>query len=253
VNATATEATPAIDRISDASPRFKARLAGLFYAIGGVTGGFSEFFVRDKLIVPNDAAATAVNILAQHPLYRLAGAADLIGISFEIAVVVILYDLFRPVSRTLSLIAAFFRFTHAILFAGNALTHFAPLVILGGATYLSAFKPDQLQAMAYTSLRFHSLGFRIVLVFFGIHCVLLGWLILRSTFLPRILGVLIAISGLSYLVNTLGSFLALPFPKDLNTYLLMLNAPGEVCLMLWLVTVGVNARKWQEQARAAGL
>jgi hypothetical protein len=236
----------------ESPPRLKARIAGILYLIGGATGFFGEFLVRDKLIVHNDAAATAANILAQEPLYRLGGSLELIGIACEVALVVILYDLFLPVSRTLSLITAFFRFMHAVLFSANSLAHFAPLMILGGASYLRAFSPDQLQAMAYTALRFHSLGFKIVLVFFGIHCVLLGYLIFKSTFLPRILGVLIAVAGLAYLANNFAYFLSIPLPNNLNTYLLALAFPGEAGLMLWLLVVGVNAKKWKAQAATAG-
>jgi hypothetical protein len=235
-------------RITEWSPRFKARLAGALYFIGGTLGGFAEVFVRGRLVVHDDAAATTANILAHESLYRLGGTADIISLACDTAVALLFYDLFKPTSRSLSLLAAFFRLTWVASMALNSLNYFAPMVLLGGAHYLTAFKPDQLQAMAYTSLRLHAQGYNIGLVFFGITCLLLGYLIFRSTFLPRVLGVLIAIAGLCYVINSFTNFLAPAFARSLFPWILLPAFPGEFGLMLWLVVFGVNARRWKAQA-----
>jgi hypothetical protein len=234
------------ERIREASPRLQARIAGLFYLLIFVVGIWYEFFVRDKLVVMSDAAATAHNILAHPSLYRLGGTAELVVLMCDISVAIIFYELFEPVSRSLSLFAVVFRLVFASIMAVNTLNYLAPLALLKSPGPLAAFQPDQLQALALSSLRSYGTAYEIALVFFGIHCILIGFLIFRSTFLPRILGVLMAFAGLGWV-----AFLWPPFTYYLYPYILLPGLIGEGLLTLWLLVMGVNAQRWMEQAGAA--
>lgn len=238
------------ERIVEASPRLKARTAGVLYLIIIVAAPFAEVFVRGRLVVYGDAAATAANIMAHEPLFRLAGAADLIAFVCDAAVALIFYELLRPVSRGLALLAAFFRLLHVAIVAVNTLNCFAPLVFLGSAHFLTAFKPDQLQALALGALSLHGMGYNIGLVFFGFHCLLIGYLIFRSAFLPRILGGLMAIAGLCYLTNSFANLLSPAFAGHLFPYIMAPCGVAEISLCLWLLVRGVNAQRWEEQATA---
>jgi hypothetical protein len=236
------------ERLREASPRFRARIAGVFYLITVVARIIADGVVRNQLIVSGDAAATATNILAHEALFRLGFAADLIAFASYIALTALLYDLFKPVNRSLSLVAAFFSLVACTVQAFSSLFHLAPLVILGGAPYLRAFTVEQLQALALMFLKLRALAYHSVgLVFFGLYCLLIGCLIIRSTFLPRILGVLMALAGLAYL-----PFLSPPFAQSLLPYILIPAGVGQVSLTLWLLVIGVNAQRWVEQASASG-
>ena len=235
------------ERIAEASPRFKARIAGVFYLLTTLTRMFVEIFVRNRLVVPDNAAATAANILAHEPLWRWGFADDIIAFASYIALTALLYELFKPVNRSLSLIAAFFSLVACVVQAISSLFHLAPLFLLGGAPYLSVFTKEQLQALALVFLRlraaaYHSIG----LVFFGLYCLLVGILILRSTFLPRILGALMVLAGLSYVL-----FLSPPLVGSLQPYILIFPAVGQISLTLWLLAIGVNIQRWKEQAGTA--
>jgi Domain of unknown function (DUF4386) len=238
-----------VDRIKEASPRLKARIAGVFYLLEMLTGGFA-LFVAVRLFVSDDAAATATNILAHESLFRLGFAANLIQFACYIAVTALFYDLFKPVNRSLSLLAAFFSLVGCAIGAVSCLFYLAPLVVLGRAQYLSLFKLEQLQALALMFVKLYAQCFNISFVFFGFYCLLIGYLIFRSTFLPRILGVLMVFAGLGWL-----SFLSPPLAKYLSLYTLALGLLGEGSLMLWLLVIGVNAARWEEKAsvgRASG-
>lgn len=239
------------DRIAESSPRGLARLGGLLYLIEMAGNGFA-LFTLSRLIVRDDAAATAHNILASEPLYRLGVAADLVGIAAYVGVTAILYVLLKPMNRTLSLLAAFFSLAGCATWAIASVANLAPLVLLAHAPYLTAFTTAQLQALAYTSLRLHTYGADIAMAFFGVYCLSIGSLILRSDFLPRILGPLLTIAGLGYLANSFAVFLSLPFAANLSTFALLPGIVAEGLLALWLVLAGVNAAKWKEQAAASG-
>jgi len=133
----------------------------------------------------------------------------------------------------------------------NTVFELAPLVVLGGAQSLSAFSVEQLQALALMFLKLHIQVYNIGLVLFGTYNLLIGSLIVRSTFLPRILGVLLAVSGMCYLINSFANFLSPTFAAHLLPYILI---PGvaELLLALWLVVMGVNEERWKERASAAG-
>lgn len=222
-------------------------MAGAFYLLTIVAGVFAEVFVRGSVVVRGDAAATAANIIAREPLYRLGLAADLVMLVCYVAVTLIFRDLFKRTGAGLSLLAAFFSLVGIAVLAVNSLNHLAPLLLLGGSPYLSAFETNQLQALALASLGMHARGYNIGGVFFGVYMLLLGYLIFRSGFLPRTLGALMALGGLGFLFNSFASFL-LPVLVARLPDLGMLGGVAELALSLWLLAAGVNASKWQEKA-----
>jgi Domain of unknown function (DUF4386) len=236
------------ERMAEASPRFQARMAGVIAWIT-TTSGFAAI-VAGNLIVYDDAAATAHNILAHELLFRLAVVGDIISVLY-IAYTLLLYNLFKPVNRSLSLLAAFFSLVGTAIGTLNILFELAPLVVLKDAHSLGAFNLEQLQATALMYLKLHAQAYDIGLILFGSYNILIGYLIFRSTFLPRILGVLLAISGLCYLINSFANFLSPAFAAHLLPYILI---PGvaELLLAAWLVVVGVNVQRWKEQASTAG-
>lgn len=236
---------------AEASPRLKARAAGALYLITIITGVFAEAYVRGTLVARDDAAATASNILAREPLYRLGLAADLVMIACYVFVTLLFYELFKPAGRSVSLLAAFFSLVGIAVLAANTLNHLAPLTVLGGAQYLSAFETNQLQALALASLRMHARGYTVAGVFFGIYCVVIGWLVFASGFLPRALGALMAVGGLSYLVNSFAVFLSPALSARLPD-VMVLGGIAELSLCLWLTVKGVDAPKWAELAGGVG-
>jgi hypothetical protein len=232
------------------SPKAQARAAGVLYLIIVAAGLFSEGFVRSTLIVSSDAAKTAQKILAAELLYRLGGAAEFVTISCDIAVAIVLYNLLKPVNQTLALMAAFFRLIFCAVYAPLSLAHFMPLVLLHGGSTLSAFSDTQLQALTMLSFKAHNLGYQISLVFFGIHCLLIGGLIAWSRFLPRALGVLLAIAGACYVFNSFANFIVPPLGALLYPYVLLPGFVAELGLALWLTSIGLNSQRWQEQHAA---
>ena len=232
-------------RIAETSPCPSARITGVVYLLYFLTAVLGEFFLKG-LVVDGDAAATANNILAHQSLFRLGLATGLIATACYIAVTALFYDLFKPVNRGLSLLAAFFSLVGCAILAFASLFQLAPLVVLGGSQYLSVFKVEQLRALALMFLGLNTQANNICVVFFGIYCLLIGYLIFKSTFLPRILGVLMALAGLGWL-----TFLSPPLANHLSPYNLVLGFLAELLLMLWLLVRGVNVQRWKEQASAA--
>jgi hypothetical protein len=234
-----------MERIADTSPSPRARITGVVYLLYFLTAVFGEFFMRG-LVVSGDAAATANNILAHQPLFRLGLATGLIATACYVAVTALFYDLFKHVNRRLSLLAAFFSLVGCAILAFASLFRIDPLVILGGGQYLSAFNVEQLRALAFLFLELYGQAVNICFVFFGVYCLLIGYLIFKSAFLPRILGVLMAFAGLGWL-----TFLSPPLAHYLSPYIQVLGVFAEGSLMLWLLAMGVNVQRWKEQASLA--
>lgn len=234
------------ERIAEGSPRFKARITGAFYLLTILTGIFAERFVSGRLVVDGDAAATAANILAHRGLFQLGFAVYLIEMACQIAMTALFYNLLRPAGRSVSLVAAFLGLTGSIIKTFSRVFFIAPLFVLGGAHYLSVFSAEQLQALALIFLKVNDRGAAISLVFFGFYALLTGYLMIRSTFLPRILGFLSVLGGLGWL-----SFLYLPLGYRLFPYIAVLGLLGAASLILWLLVFGVNEQRWKEQASAA--
>ncbi len=236
-----------MERIAEASPRFKARMAGVFEALEGLTSAFGQVIVLGRLVVAGNAAATAANILGHERLFWLGFASSLIGVAFHIAWALLFYELLKPVNRSLSLLAAFVGLVVCAMQALTSLLYLAPLLILQGGSSLSAFTAEQSQALALIFLKLNTYAFDIDLVFFGLWCVLTGYLIFRSTFLPRVLGALLAIDGLGWV-----TYLYPPLAYRLFPFIAAASGLAEIPLELWLLVMGVNVQRWKEQASAAG-
>lgn len=231
-------------RIEEWSPHPSARTTGIVYFLYFLTAVLGEFFLKG-MVVDGDAAATANNLLAHQPLFRLGLATGLIATACYIAVTALFYGLFKPVNRSLSLLAAFFGLVGCAMTAFGSLFQLAPLFVLGGAPYLRVFNLEQLQALALMFLKLNDQTANICLVLFGFYDLLIGYLIFRSAFLPRVLGVLMALAGLGWL-----TFLYPPLANSLSPYVLVLGFLAELLLMLWLLVKGVNVQRWKEQASA---
>jgi len=229
------------------SPQLYARLCGALYLYIIVAGMFAELFVRSKLIVPTDAAATASNIMANEFLFRLGFSGELLHLAFDVVVAVLLYALLRPVDRNIALLAALMRFACDIVLAVASLSHFAALKLFADAEYLKTFTPDQLHTLALVALKLHGDGYAISLVFFGFACLALGYLIFRSGFLPKTIGALMAVAGACYLVNSFTHFLSPAFGATLFPAIFVPIFVAELSLAVWLTVKGVNVAEWDRR------
>jgi len=235
------------ERTKESSLRSLARITGSLYLITILTGIFSAGYVSGRLVVNGDAAATAANILAHPGLLQLGFAVYLIEMACQVAITALFYNLLKPAGRNVSLVAAFLGLTGCVIKTFSRLFFIAPLFILGGAHYLSVFSAEQLQALALLFLKVNDRGAGIALVFFGFYAILTGYLIIKSTFLPRILGVLSVVGGLGWL-----TFLYPPLGSRLFPFLAIFAILGAASLILWLLVKGVNEQRWKEQSVAAG-
>jgi hypothetical protein len=232
---------------AELSPQPKARAAGGLWWLC-IISGMVGFMTGGPLIAANDATATAANILAKESLFRLGFAADLISGLAYVGVTAFIYYLLRPVSRSLSLVGAFFGLAGVAIGGASWVIHLTPLLLLHGDQYLTAFTTSQLNAMSLAALKLQAQVFPIGMVFFGIQCISIGYLVARSTFLPRVLGLLLAIGGTCYVIVSLSNFLAPSFGPHLVPFLMPVALIGEGALGLWLLVKGVNVQRWNEQA-----
>lgn len=203
----------------ETSPQAYARAGGLLYLYIILAALFAEAYVRGRLIVSTDAAATATNILAHETLFRIGFAGDLLNVTLDVAVAVISY------------------------FA--LLMEFAGLRILGDSGFLKGFDQQQVQALALLLFKPHANGYVICLAFFGFGLIILGYLIFRSGYFPRFLGVLLLIAGSGYLFNSFARFLAPPLADALFPWTLLPGFIAEWALCLWLLFKGVDLAEWQ--------
>ncbi|QGK73335.1 DUF4386 domain-containing protein [Flavobacterium sp. SLB02] len=226
------------------SPQLYARIAGLLYLVIIIMGFCAETFVRNKLFVSGDANATANNIIHSEFLWKIGITADLIMQICDLPVMIILYYLLRPVSKKLALLNLSFNLIQTAVLVANKLNLLAALFFLGDAEYLKSFTPDQLHTLSYLSIKLHDFGFGIGLIFFGFVCLLEGYLIFRSVYFPKTIGVLMTVAGICYLSN---SFILILAPQFSSIALLMPCLLAELSLSLWLIFKGVNLSVWKQK------
>jgi hypothetical protein len=213
-----------------------------------VFGAFSEGFVMNKLIAPGDAATTAHDIIASQGLWNLGVAADLIIPVLAVASVWISYVLLRPVSHRLILLDVFFTLVSLAVEAVSKLFLLLVLPILNSPSYLPAWSMGQLEVLANLALRSHGIAFDIALIFFGCGCLVEGYLIYKSGYFPKFIGVLMQIAGLCYLISCLAELFAPTLADLLTPAILLPPLVGELSYCLWLLIKGVDLGKWRERA-----
>ena len=230
---------------AERSPLFYARLAGWLYLLVVPLGIFGALYVPSRLIVSGDAAETASNLAASESLFRLGIVSDLLAPIVLILVVLALYQLLKPVNQTMALLMVMFLLVGASVATLNKLNQFAALIILNDADYLKVFTSDQLQALALLFLRLHNRGGTIAAIFWGLWLFPMGYLVFKSNFLPRILGVLLMIACFGYVTDSLATLLGY------NVSAGLFAALAEVLFILWLLIKGVNVTQWEKQAHQA--
>jgi len=228
------------------SPKKTARVAGLLYLLLAGFGAFGILYIP-SLTVPGDAAATAQNIVASESLFRLSLVSGLIGQTAFIFLVLVLYTLLKAVNRNHALFMVILALVSVPITMLNDLNKVAALLILSGADYLTVFTADQLnvQAMFFLDLSEH--GVVIAQIFWGLWLFPLGYLVFKSGYLPRILGVLLMIGCLGYLFDFFAFFL---FP-NFETTVSLVTGFGEIFFMLWLLIKGVDIEQWEKRSLEA--
>ena len=233
--------------------QFVARVGGMLYLIIIALGALGESMVRGRIVVSGNATATAANLRSMEWLWRLGVAGEVVLLTCATALALILYILLRRVSRDLALAAVFFNLVCVAIEGVAAVSLAAALLPLATAPYLNAFAPEQINAMAMLSVQSHTTGFGIALIFFGVECVILGYLIYRSGYMPRSIGVLMEIAGVCYIINSFAVLLSPPLSSWLFPTILIPSLIAELSLALWLLAKGVNAEKWDQHIDSAEL
>lgn len=223
-----------------------AKVAGVLLLVSIVAGGFGEAYAPSKLIVVNDATATVANIKSFDFTYRLGFATFLIESFADITLALLFYALLKPVSKELSLLAAFFGLMGTALFAFAELFYLAPLLFLTGGQ-LKAFSTDQINELVLLSLRFYQFAAMIFSGYYGIAWIVRAYLMFRSGYLPKFLGALMSIGGIGFLTR---NFLLVLAPAYASPLLLMLLFPGALMLMVWLLVKDVDLRLWNARVNA---
>ena len=225
--------------ITEPSPRFTARMTGFFWLMTIVMGSMA-MFVDGRLALRSDAAVAAANILGQQSFYRLGITANLVSTLCYLAATLFIYDLLKPVNRTLSLLAAFFSLAGCVVSSVGFVLQLGPVAVVG------AFPADQLVDMTRMFLRLSVQAANVAFVFFGLHCFLVGRLSFSSRFLPRIIGMLMIAAGLGWLTFAFANLLSPPFARSLAPWIMLPGIVGEVSLTLWLLVKGVDVQEWKQ-------
>ena len=224
-----------------------ARFAGLLYLALAVLSAFGLVYVPSMILVPGDTAATSMNIVASESLFRLGFVGNLLAFTVNIFVAVLLYKLLEPVNKTMASLMVILILVGIAIAMLNELNQFAALLLLGGADYLKAFTGVQLQAFASLFLDMYEHGFVLAHIFFGLWLFPMGYLVIKSGFIPKVIGVFLLIAGVGYMVDFTLFFLFPASTVTVSEYTFV----GEVLLLLWLLIMGVNVKQWEQRVLAA--
>lgn len=234
-------------KLREMSPSVYARFAGVLYLIITVAAILAHIVIPEQFIVSGDAAATAANIAANETAFRLgAVGSELIVLLSEIVLSVVLYVLLKPVNKTLSLVAAVSRLAMTAIHGLNLLNYYFVFQLLNGADFVSAFNSDQVNALVTLFLDAHSIGFTIGIAFLVPHVLILGYLIVRSGYFPKLLGFLFIAAGVGYLFDATGLLLVSGYTTTPGLIATVI-AVAEIAFPLWLLVKGVNMDGWQHK------
>jgi len=230
------------------SPKIYARIGGVLYLINIIVGFFAIGYVPGIIVVANNAAATSNNILSHELLYRVGIVAHIIILLTNIPLAIIFFNLFKIVNKNITMLVVFFTLVGTAIEAVDLLNQFAPLLLLKKGGYQNVFTPEQLQFLTLVVLRLQTFGFNLALVFFGFYGVSIGYLIIKSTFLPKFIGVFLVIGGICYMFYSFSSFLVPNFAAHLVPYIQIPSGLAELTFCLWMLIAGVNVKRWKEKA-----
>lgn len=230
----------------DISPRNMARLTGLFYLITIVGGVVAQAFIADRMIDFTNAGITASNILANETLYRTGFTIFLIEMTAQTVVTVLFYYLLKPVSRSGALVATALGLTGCVIKTFARVLFLAPLWVLHHGSALTGYNPDQLNSLALAMLRINDEGAAVALAFFGPSTLITGWLMMKSTFFPKWLGVLGVVGGVMWM-----SFYYPSFGRSLFMVSALIGLVGSLATIGWLIVVGLDEQRWLEKGTAS--
>ena len=231
-----------ITHTAEISPLVRARVAGFLYLIANIFAPFTLLYLPSLFIVRGDAAATANNVIASESLFRFGIVGNLFTFIANIFLALALYQLLKVVNKNMASLMVILFLVGVPIAMLNELTQLAILQLLGGADYLKAYPTDQLQALAYLLLRLHDQGLLIAHIFFGLWLLPMGYLVFKSGFIPKIVGVLLVIAGVGYVVQSFAAFLGY------NVNIILFTGLGELVFLLWLLIKGVNVEQWKKRA-----
>jgi hypothetical protein len=232
--------------LRDASPSTRGRIVAALYLFVIAAGIVAQALIADRMVVAGDAGRTAANIVADRSLYRLGYTLFMLEMVAQVGVTVLFYDLLKPVDRGLARLSMVVGLVGSGIKTMARLFYYAPLIVLGGASYLSALGQAPLEALALLFVRLNIQGAAIALVFFGFETLLRGWLLYRSGFLPRFLGVISMIGGIGWL-----TWLWPPFGSRTFVAVALFAVAGVVVMAGWLFIRGVDDAKWFARAELA--
>ena len=231
-----------ITHTAEISPLVRARVAGFLYLIANIFAPFTLLYLPSLFIVRGDAAATANNVIASESLFRFGIVGNLFTFIANIFLALALYQLLKVVNKNMASLMVILFLVGVPIAMLNELIQLAILQLLGGADYLKAYPTDQLQALAYLLLRLHDQGLLIAHIFFGLWLLPMGYLVFKSGFIPKIVGVLLVIAGVGYVVQSFAAFLGY------NVNIILFTGLGELVFLLWLLIKGVNVEQWKKRA-----
>lgn len=212
-----------------------ARIAGLLYLLVAVFAGFAQYF-RTSVIIPGDVVATVHNILASEILFRIVIVSDLIGQILHIFLALALYELLKAVNAKLSLFMVVLALIPVPIAMLNQINPFAVLQLLSSADYLKVFNVDQLHSQVMFFLDLFNTGVAIAAIFWGLWLFPLGYLVMKSGTIPKIIGVLLVVAGAGYVIDSFGKFISPNYKIEIAIFTFI----GEVLFLFWLLIKGVK-------------
>jgi hypothetical protein len=230
---------------AETSPLVRARVAGALYLMANIFAPFTLLYLPSLFIVRGDAAATASNIMASESLFRLGIVGNLFTFIANILLALALYQLLKVVNKNMASLMVILFLVGVPIAMLNEVSPLAVLRLLSGADYLKVYATDQLQALAYLLMGLHDQGLLIAHIFFGLWLLPMGYLVFKSGFLPKFVGVLLVIAGLGYVVQSFAAFLSY------NINIILFTGLGELIFLLWLLIKGVNVEQWKKRALAS--